>query len=177
MCLSNKFPQNTNVVHFFNLLSKDCDAEQLTYYQTGVGTYTNPGIFTPVTMWFAKLFDNAFAWYVPNFFPDEVLAEYLLIVFRYRRYLSAHVMGGYRFLMKNYRAGDKIALFGFSRGAYTARALAGMLTKVGLLQRDNDEHIPFAYKIFADRKDKEQADRFKHTFCRHIEVIDFIGVW
>jgi hypothetical protein len=67
-----------------------------------------------------------------------------------RRYLNAHVQDGYRFLMKNYRIGDKICLFGetiwqhflflsadrfvegFSRGAYTARALAGMLHKVAI---------------------------------------------
>jgi uncharacterized protein (DUF2235 family) len=39
-------------------------------------------------------------------------------------------MGGYQFIQKNYRLGDKICIFGFSRGAYTARALAGMLFKV-----------------------------------------------
>lgn len=46
------------------------------------------------------------------------------------RYLNAHVQGGYTFLMQNYCPGDKICIFGFSRGAYTARALAGMLHKV-----------------------------------------------
>lgn len=64
-------------------------------------------------------------------------------------------MGGYEFLMKHYNEGDRICtflcflmfkshiltdvlgLFGFSRGAYTARALAGMLNKVGLLPPDN----------------------------------------
>ena len=39
-------------------------------------------------------------------------------------------MEGYTFLMQNYHAGDKICIFGFSRGAYTARALGGMLFKV-----------------------------------------------
>ena len=43
--------------------------------------------------------------------------------------------------------GDKICLFGFSRGAYTARALAGMLQKVGLLPMCNDAQLPFAYEI------------------------------
>lgn len=42
-------------------------------------------------------------------------------------------MGGYDFLMQNYREGDRICLFGFSRGAYTARALAGMIYKVSRL--------------------------------------------
>ncbi|EEB87391.1 hypothetical protein MPER_15266 [Moniliophthora perniciosa FA553] len=44
--------------------------------------------------------------------------------------LDAHVMGGYEFLMQNYSEGDRICLFGFSRGAYTARSLAGMIHKV-----------------------------------------------
>ncbi|ELU44441.1 hypothetical protein AG1IA_01525 [Rhizoctonia solani AG-1 IA] len=53
-------------------------------------------------------------------------------------------MGGYQFLMKHYSEG----LFGFSRGAYTARALAGMLHKVGLLPPDNVEQISFAYQMY-----------------------------
>lgn len=44
------------------MLRKDCETEQLSYYQTGIGTYTNPGIFTPVGMWVAKILDEAFAW-------------------------------------------------------------------------------------------------------------------
>jgi uncharacterized protein (DUF2235 family) len=42
-------------------------------------------------------------------------------------------MGGYKFLMRYYNPGDDIYLFGFSRGAYTARFLAEMLDHVGLL--------------------------------------------
>lgn len=48
------------------------------------------------------------------------------------------------------REGDKICLIGFSRGAYTARALAGMLHKVGLLPAHNQAQIPFAYKWYKD---------------------------
>ena len=59
--------------------------------------------------------------------------------------------------MQNYINGDRISIFGFSRGAYTARALAGMLHKVGLLTPGNEEQIPFAYKMFA-RMDKHSWD-------------------
>src|ERR1700733_8576399 len=38
---------------------------------------------------------------------------------------------------------DKICIFGFSRGGYTARALAGMIHKVGLLPRGNNRHVNF----------------------------------
>src|SRR6185503_12039968 len=40
--------------------------------------------------------------------------------------------------------GDRIFLFGFSRGAFTARALAGMLHVCGLLKRDDAHLVPFA---------------------------------
>ncbi|KAH0831959.1 hypothetical protein J3R83DRAFT_12847 [Lanmaoa asiatica] len=87
-------------------------------------------------------------------------------------------MGGYKYLMSNYRPGDKVCLFGFSRGAYTARALAGMLHKVGLLPRDNLQQVDFAYKAYT-RTDKEGiklAAGFKQTFSRDVKV-EFVGVW
>lgn len=81
--------------------------------------------------------------------------------------LNHHVMGGYEFLMENcellslrfcyrcstiplflVRDGDRICIFGFSRGAYTARALAGMIEKVGLLPSGNHQQVPFAYRMY-----------------------------
>jgi len=91
-------------------------------------------------------------------------------------YLYQHVQDGYLFLMQNYAVGDRIHLFGFSRGAYTARALAGMLTKIGLLPKDNIEQVPFAYKLFKTSKNETLAEGFKATFCRAV-TIDFLGVW
>ncbi|KAF5340127.1 hypothetical protein D9758_013148 [Tetrapyrgos nigripes] len=146
---------NTNVVKFFSLLKKDNFGDQLCYYQAGIGTFFAPGVVSPFSEWCAKILDEAFAWY-----------------------LDAHVMDGYRFLMQNYRAGDKICLFGFSRGAYTARALAGMLYKVGLLPRDNEEQIVFAYKLYTRTDDEgiKLSAGFKQTFCRDVRI-EFMGVW
>ncbi|KAJ7601160.1 hypothetical protein C8J56DRAFT_912301 [Mycena floridula] len=150
---SNEYSaENTNVVNFFSLLKKDDFDEQLCYYQAGIGTFFAPGVVSPFFEWCAKILDEAFAWY-----------------------LNAHVMDGYRFLMENYRVGDKICLFGFSRGAYTARALAGMLYKVGLLPRDNQEQITFAFKMY-QRDDTALAAGFKKTFCQDVKV-EFLGVW
>jgi hypothetical protein len=76
------------------------------------------------------------------------------------------------------RAGDQICIFGFSRGAFTARALAGMLQKVGLLPPCNIEQLPFAYSMYA-RDDKEGRDlstEFKHTFSVSVKI-QFLGVW
>lgn len=87
-------------------------------------------------------------------------------------------MDGYKFIMNNYKAGDKICLFGFSRGAYTARALGGLLNKVGLLQKGNDAQVPFAYKLYK-REDSEGLELcvgFKKTYCQEVNI-EFIGVW
>src|SRR5690606_12244589 len=46
--------------------------------------------------------------------------------------LDDNVIDGYRFLGNNYQPGDEIYLFGFSRGAYTARSLAGLLNLAGI---------------------------------------------
>ncbi|GJJ13726.1 hypothetical protein Clacol_007982 [Clathrus columnatus] len=81
--------------------------------------------------------------------------------------LDAHVMSGYKFLMQNYEAGDKICMLGFSRGAYTARALAGMVHKV-----------PFAYKMFTrtDAIGWAQSTAFKKAFSMDVDI-EFLGVW
>ncbi|HEU0216368.1 MAG TPA: DUF2235 domain-containing protein [Stellaceae bacterium] len=47
--------------------------------------------------------------------------------------LIARIVRGYTFISRNYEAGDKIFVIGFSRGAYTARALAGLISAKGLL--------------------------------------------
>ncbi|KAJ3806444.1 hypothetical protein F5876DRAFT_50024 [Lentinula aff. lateritia] len=148
--------ENTNVVKFFALLEKDDCDDQLCYYQVSMlGTFFAPGVVSPLFQWCAKVLDEAFAWY-----------------------LDAHVMDGYRFLMQNFRTGDKICLFGFSRGAYTARALAGMLYKVGLLPRGNQEQIVFAYKLYTRTDDAgiELSAGFKKTYCQPVEI-EFLGVW
>ncbi|KZT12113.1 uncharacterized protein LAESUDRAFT_670416 [Laetiporus sulphureus 93-53] len=146
--------KNTNVVKLYALLKKE-DNEQLCYYQPGIGTYLNPGVVSPLFQWGAKVLDQAVAWY-----------------------LEAHVRGGYRFLMQNYQPGDKICLFGFSRGAYTARALAGMLHKIGLLPTGNAEQIPFACKLYKQTgpANARLAAGFKRTFCRTVQI-EFVGVW
>ncbi|KAI0045411.1 hypothetical protein FA95DRAFT_1583363 [Auriscalpium vulgare] len=146
---------NTNVVKFYSLLQKDRAQDQLCYYQAGIGTYFQPGVVRPYAHRAAALLDQAFAWY-----------------------LSAHVLDGYKFLMQNYNSGDKVCLFGFSRGAYTARALAGMLKKVGLLEKDNAEQMTFAYRIYSSTRavDEALAPGFKKTFCRDVPV-EFLGAW
>ncbi|KAI0250935.1 hypothetical protein BJV78DRAFT_1275572 [Lactifluus subvellereus] len=154
---------NTNVVKLYSILKKDRPDLQLCYYQerklnvtqAGVGTYFQPGAVSPFFRFAARVLDEAFAWY-----------------------LSEHIMDGYKFLMQNYHEGDSVCIFGFSRGAYTARALAGMLHKVGLLSKDNFEQVAFAYKLYksSSHRAHKLAIRFKRSFSREVPI-EFLGVW
>ncbi|CAK5282832.1 unnamed protein product [Mycena citricolor] len=146
---------NSNIVQLFSMLPKGDRERQMVYYQAGIGTYTTPEIATPMMSRFSKLLDEMIAWN-----------------------LHSHVMGGYEFLMQNYSAGDRICIFGFSRGAYTARSLAGMLHKVGLLPACNHQQIPFAYKMYTttDVKGWKQSNAFKKAFSIDVDI-EFIGVW
>lgn len=149
---SNQFDDtNTNVVKLCSLLQMHNRERQMVYYQPGIGTFTDPGVRGTIERWFAKTVDLAIAWY-----------------------LSEHVMDAYKFLMENHLPNDRICIFGFSRGAYTARALAGMLHTVGLLPKGNSEQVSFAYDMY-HRQDK-LAHKFKMTFCKRVDV-EILGVW
>lgn len=85
-------------------------------------------------------------------------------------------------VMDRYADGDRIFLFGFSRGAFVARALAGFLDCCGLLFQGNDESVTLAWHIYADmtedkRPDGEQvAAGFQRTFSRSVPI-HFLGVF
>ncbi|GAB7350623.1 hypothetical protein MBLNU459_g1188t1 [Dothideomycetes sp. NU459] len=75
--------------------------------------------------------------------------------------LGENVREGYEFLSSNYEEGDEIFFLGFSRGAYTARAMAGLIGEVGLLTRKG---IPYLAEIFRDVQHQHDPDyRPKHV--------------
>ncbi|KAJ7458633.1 hypothetical protein B0H11DRAFT_1737709, partial [Mycena galericulata] len=91
------------------------------------------------------------------------------------------ILKAYRWLSHVYKPGDKIYFFGFSRGAYQVRTLAGMIETVGLVDEGNEELIPFAYEIYLERhkvanEATKFAANFKKTFSRDVRI-HFVGVW
>jgi uncharacterized protein (DUF2235 family) len=66
--------------------------------------------------------------------------------------IDKNIQDAYRFLCLNYAPGDRIYLFGFSRGAYTVRSLVGLIRSVGMLPQQGIRKIPQAYKIYQDAK-------------------------
>ena len=113
--------------------------------------------------------------------------------------LSRKIIQAYTYLVDFWEPNDRVFLFGFSRGAYTARVLAGFLHQLGLLPRGNYNLIPYAMKYFRritetgshqstaldSNKWKQLCDDFRHTFAREVTPGDeerrfqvhFLGVW
>jgi uncharacterized protein (DUF2235 family) len=98
-----------------------------------------------------------------------------------------HVIAGYQFLMRYHSPGDKIYIFGFSRGAYTARFLTEMIYNIGLLSKGNEEMVQFAWANFSDfqrfrgdddgQKYRDYMVRFKEVFCRARVQVHFLGLF
>jgi len=95
--------------------------------------------------------------------------------------LSKLILDAYRFLVTNYTEGDDLYFFGFSRGAYAVRSLAGLIRNCGVLKKLYADKIPDAYGLYrredgpADPEGPE-AQMFREQFSRDV-TIQCIGVW
>ena len=103
---------NTNVVRLFSLLELQDPAKQVGYYDPGVGTFSTPGAWSP---------------------PARMLSRYVGLMFGAG--LRQNLGEAYSFLVSTYEPGARIYIFGFSRGAYSARALTGLLDFIKLTYR------------------------------------------
>jgi len=146
-------PNNSNIAKLFSIFSKDHPTKQACYYQPGLGMYFDSGTVNPLFFKIAQGADWGFAWY-----------------------LYQHIIDGYRFIIQNWNEGDKIFIFGFSRGAYTARCVAGFVEKIGLVAKDNEQILAYAYGLY-ERTDSEGialAASYKRAFSRDVEI-EFVG--
>ena len=142
----------TNVVRFYEAVTSGTQADgatQTKWYDDGVGTN-----------WYDRIGGGAFGWGL-----DEKIRE------------------GYAFLVENYAEPDpgdqEVFILGFSRGAYTARSLVGMIRNVGLLLPENAHRIGDAYALYRQRDgsaDTDEARAFRDRYSREIKI-KFLGVW
>src|ERR1051325_6473830 len=147
---------HTNVVRTYRVARRT--PEQLTYYDPGVGTMPEP--------WKTTQLGKRLSMLNGLIFGDG---------------LFDNISDAYKFLMANYETGDKIFLFGFSRGAYTARAVAALLKSVGLLHRDTECLLPYAIRYWQSDFGEatpggQTCAEFKQTLARPCPI-HFIGVW
>lgn len=133
---SNEIAEDrTNILRLFGALKRNTD--QIVYYDPGVGT------FGAVNAWLKPYRDAVEIWGMGTGWG-----------------LDQNVKDAYRFIVENYEAAsrgrgsrkdgeeDRLFLFGFSRGAYTARVLAGFIHALGLVSRHNLNLVDYAYSAY-----------------------------
>jgi uncharacterized protein (DUF2235 family) len=96
--------------------------------------------------------------------------------------LSRNVRNCYRFLAQKYEPDDELFLFGFSRGAYTARSLAGLIRNCGILQQEHVDQVDEAFAFYRDRTSQTHPSAlasqiFRKMYSHPEGEIHFIGVW
>lgn len=95
------------------------------------------------------------------------------------RGLSENIQAGYAWLAGRYAPNDNLFVFGFSRGAYSARSCVGLLRKCGLLKSADPALVEEAYALYRDKKiapEHKKAVAFRAAHSHEIRV-RFIGVW
>ena len=131
---------DTNVVRLCHLLRQHGDTRQLVFYDPGVG---NPGELPGATVW-----DSI------NRYGERLAG------LAFGRGVYENMAECYQFLMSSYQPGDEIYVFGFSRGAFTARSVAGRVNMFGILQPHMVSMVPSLLHVyFSDRGSRGDSAR------------------
>lgn len=149
----------TNVVRLVQALHPD-PARQLVFYDPGVGTAAGLGADSGGLGWKDRLRRAAgLAW---------------------GHGVWTNVAQAYGFLVEHHRPGDRIFLFGFSRGAFTVRAVGGLIHLCGLMERGHENLVPALMQTYrmpdSDRR-REAGASYKQHFARPGVDVWFTGVW
>lgn len=132
---------------------------QIAYYDPGVGTFAAAGAWTPLARWWSRTLGLAFG-----------------------SGLRENLGEAYTWLMRNWEADDQVYIFGFSRGAYNARALVGLLRTLGLVRPGSENFVPYAVAAYSRGFDDmheiakifgQPTDAERHTTV----PIRYLGIW
>ena len=95
------------------------------------------------------------------------------------RGLNRRIRRAYGFIASRYRPGDRIFLMGYSRGAYAARSLAGMVDQIGLLKAEHAtvRNIRQIYRLYQETPGGQAAQTFARLYCHEAVRIEMVGVW
>lgn len=93
--------------------------------------------------------------------------------------INRQIRRAYGWLATQYQPGDRIFFFGYSRGAYAVRSLAGVMDRVGLLRSDcaTERNVLAAYRHYESATTTQAARQFKKAHCHEALEIEMIGVW
>ncbi len=95
------------------------------------------------------------------------------------RGINRQIRRCYGWLASRYRPGDRVFLFGYSRGAYAVRSLAGIIDQVGLLRAEHatERNVRFAYRYYQRESESRFEAAFRNRYCHPRVEIEMIGVF
>jgi uncharacterized protein (DUF2235 family) len=95
------------------------------------------------------------------------------------RGINRQIRRAYGWLASHYRPGDRIFLFGYSRGAFAVRSLAGVIDRIGLLRHDaaTERAVREAYRHYQLDPGSQAARAFARAHCHAEAPIEMVGVW
>ncbi|MCO5128853.1 MAG: DUF2235 domain-containing protein [Rhodobacteraceae bacterium] len=93
--------------------------------------------------------------------------------------INRQIQRAYGWLATRYRPGDRVFLFGFSRGAYAVRSLAGIIDQVGLLRADcaTERNVQLAYRYYRRAEPSRIRDIFVRRHCHPQVQIEMVGAF
>jgi uncharacterized protein (DUF2235 family) len=154
----------SNVVNLYEMLDLSDPDRQVAFYDPGVGTFGAQGAWT--------------AW-------GKALTKLLGLTVGFG--IKVNMAEAYTYLMQVYEPGDRVFVFGFSRGAYTARALAGMSHRGGLMRRGAENLVNYLVSAYTKgtswkKDDWDRIDRFAKSFSvdhgGSLSLpLHFLGLW
>src|SRR5258708_4280586 len=162
---ANEFARDrTNVIKLYSALVHDTET-QVSYYHPGIGTMEPFGALSPITRTFTRILGMAIGYGLENDIRDA-----------------------YVFLMQTYQPGDSVYLFGFSRGAFTVRAVASLMRMYGMIRKGNGALVPYAIRMLMgiQRAGKDRAatsayfdlaGEFRRTMSCANPSMRFVGIW
>jgi uncharacterized protein (DUF2235 family) len=159
-----KATANTNVVRLFGMLELDDPSRQVAYYDPGVGTMGARGAWSTWGRKLTRLFGLAFGTGIKDNLEEAL-----------------------NFLIESYEPGDRVFIFGFSRGAFTARGLTGMAYRSGVMRKGTSNLVPYLVAAYTKGKsfskgDWDTLDLFAETFSVESDgslamPVHFLGLW
>jgi uncharacterized protein (DUF2235 family) len=169
MCLDGtgnqlKANANSNVVHLYSMLDLSDPTRQVGYYDPGVGTMGARGAWSTWGRKLTRLLGLAFGSGIKDNLEEALT-----------------------FLIESYEPGDHVFVFGFSRGAFTARGLVGMTYRSGVMRKGTENLVPYLVAAYTKgsafgKDDWDKLDRFADTFSVVTDEslampVHFLGLW
>ena len=155
---------NSNVLHLYGMLDLSDSSRQVAYYDPGVGTMGARGAWSTWGRKLTRGLGLAFGSGIKDNLEESLT-----------------------FLIQNYQPGDRVFIFGFSRGAFTARGLTGMIYRSGVMRPGAENLVPYLVAAYTKgdnftEDDWTRLDRFASTFSVRTDgslalPVHFLGLW